>query len=307
MTTTEINRKLDALREDPALNLRPSTRRLYDCHWRMFVEWCEANGHEALPATEDAVLGHLFARHEDGVSHGTLRASRNAIAYRHGIAGLPKPTKTERVREALRLLARKARAEGRVGMGQAPPILLHHIQLYEDTGKPGPHEEAEWTPRDERRYLQACALLRVMHCALLRRGEAAALRWGDIRPAQQPGRALLTIRKSKTSDEPMVRLLTAKAVARLEAIKPPDVDPEARVFGVTTGRAIQYRIKAAMERIVPGCRGHSLRVGGAHDLTMRGASLHQVKEAGGWKTLTMPAYYASKVEAEVGAVRLLED
>ena len=178
--------------------------------------------------------------------------------------------------------------------------------MYEDTARPG-EGEGRWTKANEAKLARTLALLYTMHNALLRRGEAAALCWGDVTFIPRTGQGRLTVQRSKTSDDPSVRLLTTKAVRYLEAIKPKGCKPTDRVFRVTSGRAIRDRIAAAMKGIRPGATGHSLRVGAAQDMTIRGASLQAVQQAGGWATLDMPAYYASKVKAEVGAVNLLED
>ena len=151
-----------------------------------------------------------------------------------------------------------------------------------------------------------CAVVTVMHSAFLRTAEAANLRWGDI-AFRANGQALVTIRSSKTSDDPETALLTTRAVGWLKKIMPKSPDMDDRVFRVQTGRAIHNRIVRCMKRIRPGATGHSPRVGAAQDMTIRGGSLQQVKEAGRWKSLAMPAYYASKVRAERGGVNLFED
>lgn len=314
MTEDAIRGRLAALRNDETVNLSPSTRRVYGIHWRDFAAWCEANRHDPLPCTDTVVVGYLMDRYDRGTAITTLKSIRNAIASKHALAGFDRPTISDDVKTCLRLLRRKAATEGRATQKQAPGIRLEHIEQLEGYkpdwgqtwGTPG-EPPIRWTKADERRHAKNCALVSTMHSALLRCAEAANLRWGDI-VFLANGQGRLTIRKSKTSDVPMPpRLLTTRAVGHLRSIMPKDPDMDARVFGVKAPRSIHKRIQRAMKDIRPGATGHSPRVGGAQDMTIRGASLHQVKEAGGWKSLMMPAHYASAVKAERGAVNLLED
>lgn len=309
MTTDAIQQRLAALRGDAKTILSERTRRTYQSHWDDFARWCEANGRDALPADSVTVVGYLLDRFEAGKAMATIKTARHSIASRHNLAGLGNPTDSADVRDTIRLLGRKASRAGRGVQKQAPGIRLEHIAIYEATARPSQAEisdGAEWTDRQERDYRLTLAMLFTMHNALLRRAEAAALTWNDVKPLTN-GQARLIVRQSKTTDQPHTRLLTRKAVAYLEAIRPKGWKPEDRVFGMKSGRGIADRIVRTMSGIRPGCTGHSLRVGGAQDMTIRGASLQQVKEAGGWKCLTMPAHYAKAVRPEVGGVNLLED
>ncbi|MDE2974570.1 MAG: tyrosine-type recombinase/integrase [Gemmatimonadota bacterium] len=319
MTEDAIRKKLADLRSDDTVNLSAGSRRVYGTFWRDFERWCGKNGFESLPATPTTVVGYLMHRYETGLALTTLKTVRNAIASKHRLAGLDRPTNSEDVKTCLRLLRRKAAksANRRVKPKQAPGVRLEHIKMLEgdrplDEELDGPWLAPpfglKWTEADERRHAMDCAVVTVMHSALLRTAEAADLRWSDIVPLAN-GQARLTIRRSKTSDEPMTRLLTTRAVGWLKKIMPKNADPEDRVFRVKTGRAIHNRIVRCLSDsgIRPGATGHSPRVGGAQDLTIRGASLQQVKEAGGWRNLSMPAQYAEKVRPEVGGVNLLED
>ena len=292
--------------------MSPGTRKAYRSHWRVFGRWCASNGLQSLPARPLTVAGYFMERFEDGLSLSALKQIRNAIAWHHVRADAPdNPTKDKDVRETLALLRRKAVKTGRGTEKQAVGVRLEHIREYANSSKPleeetwGP-DGVTWTPAMAKKRVRTLALLHTMHNALLRRSEAAALRWEDLVPTGD-GKARLILRQSKTSDKPLYRLLTTRAWKYLLAMKPRNAKPSDRVFRVTSGRAIRDRIRVAMKGIRPGATGHSLRVGAAQDLTIRGASLQQVKEAGGWKTLHMPARYAEAVRPEVGAVNLLED
>lgn len=147
------------------------------------------------------------------------------------------------------------------------------------------------------------ALASVMRDALLRRSEAAALTWAavDFRP---DGSARVTVTRSKTDAEPRILYAGRAAAAALRRIAPADPEPDARVFGMATGRTVSNRI-AAMARAAglgDGFSGHSPRVGMAQDLTASGASLQALQVAGRWKSVRMPARYSARERAARGAV-----
>ena len=321
MTKETILQRLSDMRADDTLTLSPGTRRVYGICWRGFAEWAEANGFEALPTSDLALVGYLVHRSDTGTAYTTLRTIRNAVASKHNRAGHPNPTDSDNVRDCLKLLRRTAVKAGKAEPKQAPPIFREHIDMFESRrpgGPPGTWYQVEtpedatkrvrWSEARERRHWRDVAMLRVMHSAGLRSVEAANLRWSDIDPRDN-GQAVVTIRKSKTSDVPMYRLVTTKAVAALERMRPEDWKPEDRVFRVKTGIAIHRRIQRAMSEtgIVPGASGHSPRVGMAQELTAEGASLQTLKECGGWKSLHQPAAYARKLAPTRGGVNLLED
>ena len=321
MTEDAIRRRLDAMRADNSLTLAPGTRRVYGTCWAGFEAWCGDNGFEALPASPLVVVGYLTHKSDTGTAYATLRTIRNAIASRHSRSGHANPTDSDHVRDCLRLLRRVAVQSGKAEPKQAPAILREHIDMYESRrpdGGPGTWyhvdtpegalEPARWSEAQECRHWRDVAMLRTMHSAGLRSIEAANLRWSDI-DHRDNGQAVVTIRRSKTSDAPMYRLITTKAVKALEQMRPEDWKPEDRVFRVKTGVAIHRRIQRAMSDtgIVPGASGHSPRVGMAQELTAEGASLQTLKECGGWKSLHMPAQYARKLAPTRGGVNLLED
>ena len=311
MTKDAITRKLAELRADQTVNLAPSTRITYAKLWSYFEAWCEVNDFEALPATPTTVVGYLMDRHEAGLAPTTLKSVRNAIATQHRLAGLDRPTDHDDVKTCLRLLRRASLAAGRGTPKQARPIRLEHIRRLEgdkplDGELDGNPFGDRWTDADERRHTMDCAVVSCMHAGFLRVSEAAALRWSDIRFLAN-GRAQLTIQSSKTSATPEPVTLSSRATGWLREIMPKSPDMEARVFRVKTGRAIHNRIVRCMSRIRPGATGHSPRVGAAQDATLRGVPLQHVMVMGRWRNLAMPAYYASKVTAEVNGANVFED
>ena len=123
------------------------------------------------------------------------------------------------------------------------------------------------------------ALASVMRDAMLRRSEAAALEWADVE--------LRPDGSGRPHDPP----------------REPG-SPDARVFGLRSGRSVARRL-AAMARaagLEGAFSGHSARVGMARDLVASGASVAAVQIAGRWKSPRMPAHYARGELAARGAV-----
>ena len=149
------------------------------------------------------------------------------------------------------------------------------------------------------------ALASVMRDALLRRSEAAALEWADVE-LRPDGSGRLRIRRSKTDQEGegAVQYLGKGTAAAVREIRPGNPDPDARVFGLRSGRSVARRL-AAMARaagLEGAFSGHSARVGMARDLVASGASVAAVQIAGRWASARMPAHYARGELAARGAV-----
>lgn len=75
--------------------LGPDIKALLEVHWGRFVAWCEAAGHESLPATA-ATIGQFLTLFPGSAS--TQRLRRRAIRARHLAAGLPDPIPTVEAR-----------------------------------------------------------------------------------------------------------------------------------------------------------------------------------------------------------------
>ena len=119
-------------------------------------------------------------------------------------------------------------------------------------------------------------------------------------------RAGSRVRRSKTDQEGegAVQYLGKGTAAAVREIRPGNPDPDARVFGLRSGRSVARRL-AAMARaagLEGAFSGHSARVGMARDLVASGASVAAVQIAGRWASARMPAHYARGELAARGAV-----
>ena len=258
------------------------------------------------PAAPATVAAYLAARSEAGRSLSSLHLARQAIRAAHLEAGDADPSASEGVRRVLRGLSRQRAGQG--GRRQAAALTAEALAAIRATAgnrRTGPTNRTE-SPRAARiRGAVDVALASVMRDAMLRRSEAAALEWADVE-LRPDGSGRLRVRRSKTDQqgEGAVQYLGKGTAAAVREIRPENPDPDARVFGLRSGRSVARRL-AAMARaagLEGAFSGHSARVGMARDLVASGASVAAVQVAGRWKSPRMPAHYARGELAARGAV-----
>ena len=254
--------------------LTPNTRRAYRGAWERFRTWAGAEGLRALP---------------------TLRMDRQAIRAAHVEAGEPDPAASEGVRRVLRGLSRQRAGQGRRQAAALTAQTLAAIRATAGNRRTGPTNRTESPEAARIRGAVDVAIASVMRDAMLRRSEAAALEWADVE-LRPDGSGRLRVRRSKTDQqgEGAVQYLGKGTAAALREIRPENPDPDARVFGLRSGRSVARRL-AAMARaagLEGAFSGHSARVGMARDLVASGASVVAVQIAGRWASARMPAHYA---------------
>ncbi len=298
-----VRRLVDAARASH----NASTRRNYHAAWRRFQAWADGEGLGAMPAAPETVAAYLAWRADEGLSPASLRMDRAAIRYHHTEAGQANPADTEGVRRVLRGLTRQAAWEGRTPR-QAAALTEEGLAAIRATARlprTGPRGRTERDRTARLRGQVDIALVSVMRDAMLRRSETAALRWVDVE-FRHDGSARVTVRRSKGDQEATGATLYIgrSAAADLQAIHRPHCSPQARVFGLRSGRAVSNRIAMAAKAagLVGRFSGHSPRVGMARDLVASGEGLAAVQVAGRWTSAQMPAHYARGELASKGAV-----
>lgn len=284
-----------------------NTRRAYTGHWEAFAAWAGRTERTALPAEPETVAAHL-AELATRVKPATLKLRRAAIAAAHRADGLPDPTASALVRRTLAGLVRAAAALGEASPKQAPALTAEGLAAVRANARRRRKNRAgrrESAVAAERRGSVDIALCSVMRDGLLRPSEAAALTWADIKQAGDgTGRLALGRSKGDQSGEGTVLYLGEAAMLDLEAIRPEDVDGNARVFGLRCAQSISRRLRdvARQAGLGDSFSGHSARVGMTLDLAADGAELVELMRAGRWKTSAMPARYTRMQAAGRGAV-----
>lgn len=261
----------------------PNTLRAYYADAKSFVDWCEQRSATPFPLTSNTIRS--FVEHlEADYSYSTIRRRLSALRRLNGLLGFEDYTFTEEVYLAIRKLKRAKCMEQRQAVGINEELLVKMIEAQPETlvGK--------------RNRL----LLSLGYDFLARRSELVAIRTEDLMFA--PDGALKgIIRRSKTDQYGRGRLVfgserSAKLLRTWLKLKPKEI--QAVFCAVNHGRCLDSAIcdrqvneiiKQGLVRVKRHPRpsdsevsGHSLRVGAAQDLLIRGYDLAAIMRAGGW-------------------------
>ena len=261
----------------------PNTLRSYYSDAKSFVDWCEQRNTAPFPLMSDTVRSFI----EDiqvNYSYSTIRRRLSALRRLNGLLGFEDQTFTEDVYLAIRKLKRAKSTEQRQAVGINEDLLAKMIDAQPDTlvGK--------------RNRL----LLSLGYDFLARRSELVAIRSEDL-TFTSDGALKGIIRRSKTDQYGRGRLVfgskrSAKLLKKWLRLKPKEIQPVfcAINHGRCLDRAICDRqvneiIKQGLVRVKRHRRpsdlevsGHSLRVGAAQDLLIRGYDMAAIMRAGGW-------------------------
>ena len=261
----------------------PNTLKAYYVDGGAFVEWCGVKDVEPFPLRSSTLCAYI-EHMQDEYSYSSIRRRISALRRLNTLLGFNDETRTEEVYLAIRRLKRAKNFEQRQAVGINHELLIKMIEAQPDTMA----------------GIRNRALLSLGYDFLARRSELIAINTEDIKFT--PDGALTgLIRKSKTDQYGNGRLVygskrSTKLVRKWLRIKPEDIQPVfcAINHGKCVDRAICDRnvndiIKRSLVRVERclrpgdlGVSGHSLRVGAAQDLLIRGYDLAAIMRAGGW-------------------------
>ena len=270
----------------------PNTIKSYYSDAKSFVDWCEQRNTAPFPLMSDTVRSFI----EDiqvNYSYSTIRRRLSALRRLNGLLGFEDQTFTEDVYLAIRKLKRAKSTEQRQAVGINEDLLDKMIEAQPETlvGK------------------RIRLLLSLGYDFLARRSELVAIRSENL--SFTPDGALKgIIRRSKTDQYGRGRLVfgserSAKLLKKWLRLKPKEIQPVfcAINHGRCLDRAICDRqvneiIKQGLVRVKQYARpsdlevsGHSLRVGAAQDLLIKGHDMAAIMRAGGWSEPTTVARY----------------
>lgn len=304
--------------------LARNTERALAADTAAFSAWCERHGFAPLPAPAELVAVYVdtlaagccradcadcarwhvdaaatSSRWKPQKSPATIRRHLASLAAWHRAAGVPTPTTAEPVRLAMKRAAKRTASRQK----QAPGMRWEHVaRMLATLG------DSLGDRRD-------AALLLVAYDSLARRSELVALDAGDLEP-DADGSASILIRRSKTDQagEGMTRELAPDTLRRVRAWLDAAGITDGPLFRtVRHGRAggrlpagdVERIWRRLAERAGIAARftGHSSRVGGAQDLAGDGFSVVEIQLAGGWKSPTMVARYAERLDMKRTARR----
>ena len=277
----------------------PNTLRAYKADMLEFIAYCEKNGVCALPAKPETVAEFLMQTVSQGIKSSTIRRKVSSISAIHRLSSLEDTTKHSEVR----IIQRKIYRQLGTRFDQAYPItrtLLTRLLA---------------ACKDDLHGLRDRALLLVAYDSMRRRSELISLRLEDVEWITDNGASIL-LRKSKTDQQgrgKWIHLTSETTQALHEWLVAAKIN-EGLIFrgvrssGEITDGLCESRVSriykslarktGLSESIVQKISGHSMRVGGAHDLLNAGASLPQIMVKGGWAKTDTVMRYVDRIRPE---------
>ena len=276
---TNVNKRLGDLKGAYASN----TLKSYYADARAFVDWCGERNIEPFPMSSETLCAYIECLQVNS-AYSTSRRRISSLRRLNKILGFDDHKRTEEVYLAIRRIKRSNCLEQNQAVGINHDILIKMIAAQPDTLAGSRNR----------------ALLSLGYDFLARRSELVAIRSDDFKFT--PDGALKgMIRKSKTDQYGRGRLVfgserSAKLVRKWLRLKPQEIRPVfcAINHGKCEDRAICDRnvndiIKRSVVKVKRCERpsdlevsGHSLRVGAAQDLLIRGYDLAAIMRAGRW-------------------------
>ena len=261
----------------------PNTLKSYYADARAFVDWCGERNVEPFPIASETLCAYIECLQVNS-AYSTIRRRVSSLRRLNKMLGIEDKTRTEEVYLAIRRLKRSKCLEQNQAVGINHDILVKMIAAQPDTLAGARNR----------------ALLSLGYDFLARRSELVAIRSEDLKFT--PDGALKgMIRKSKTDPYGKGRLVfgserSAKLVRKWLRLKPKEIQSVfcAINHGKCLDRAICDRnvndiIKRSVVKVKRCERpsdlevsGHSLRVGAAQDLLIKGYDLAAIMRAGGW-------------------------
>ena len=261
----------------------PNTLRSYYADAKSFVDWCDTQNIEPFPLKSAALCG--FIEHmQSEYSYSTIRRRISALRRVNKLLGYDDFTHTDEVYLSIRKLKRSKGLEQRQAVGINQDILIKMIDAQPKTLT----------------GTRNSALLSLGYDFLARRSELVAMKCNDLTFSSDGGLKGI-IRKSKTDQYGCGRLVfgsdrSAKLVKKWLKLKPKHIHPLFCAINHNNcldrpicDRSVNEIIKRSIVRVKRCERpsdmdvsGHSLRVGAAQDLLIKGYDLAAIMRAGGW-------------------------
>ena len=272
--------------------ISPGSRKRYEGHLNRLDRWLK--GREL---NDETLSQHLVYMFEKGLAPSTANVMVNAARWRCGREDQPDP-RGKKTRAAVKSFRRKGHGRG---YGQAEGVLWEQADAVvslalQEKDLPG---------------LRDATIIAIGSDATLRVGEISAIDVAHVDFDEQR----LDIPRSKTDQEGKgeVEYLGDKTLNLIRAWMDKGKITDGPLFlqihkdthrtlkkkrlgEETIRKIIKRRCKAA--GIEGRVSGHSLRVGSAQSLAIRGATPLEMQLVGRWKSPNMPYHYAQKVVAK---------
>ena len=279
----------------------PATMRSYYSDVEAFEAWCAERDIGPFPASVPTVCEFLEDQGKTKAP-STVRRRLYAIRKVHRLLRLPDPTYDEDINLAFRRVRRRRAARPQQAKGLNAPHLKRFLAVQPDSLL----------------GLRNRAMLSLGYELLTRRSELVALKDYDL-VVRGDGTLRVLIRRSKADQAGIGRIaFTSKQTAQL-VLDWQDArgDHTDWLFcPVYQGKAVDRCLESnTVKRVIKESAGkagfdkhdidrfsgHSMRVGAAQDLLVRGVDTVGIMRAGGWKSLSVLARYLELAEHNVWA------
>ena len=261
----------------------PNTLKSYYADTKAFVDWCIGKNIEPFPLTSVSVREYIETMAVD-YSYASIRRRLSCLRRVNKLLGHRDNTQTEEVYLTIRRLKRSKCLEQQQAVGINHDLLVKMIDAQPDSLA----------------GIRNKAMLSLGYDFLARRSELIALRQDDI-TFTADGALKGMIRKSKTDPYGRGRLVfgserSAKLLEHWLQQKPKSI--HAIFCAINHGRCLDrpicdrnvnniiknsvLHVKSDKKYNERDVSGHSLRVGAAQDLLIKGYDLATIMRAGGW-------------------------
>ena len=270
----------------------PNTLKSYYADMNAFVDWCSEKNIEPFPLTS-AIIRRYIETMTVTYSYASIRRRLSCLRRINKLLGHADYTHTEEVYLTIRRLKRSKCLEQQQAVGINHALLVKMINTQPDTLA----------------GIRNKALLSLGYDFLARRSELVALRTTDLEFTKD-GALKGMIRKSKTDQYGRGRLVfgserTPKLLRAWFRKKPKEI--EAVFCAINHGQCIDrpicdrnvneiikksvVKVKRCERPSDLDVSGHSLRVGAAQDLLIKGYDLAAIMRAGGWSNTETVSRY----------------
>ena len=155
-------------------------------NWNKFLTWCENKSFRFLPATA-LTFENFLLEHSLNCKANSLQVYVWAVNTVHNAAGLPSPTRSQRIKNLLKGIKKKKARSGEV-ISQVSPFKEQHLDCL----------IVIWQNSQRIIDLRNLSLLCFSYETLLRESELSRVRFNDLY-FRDDGRAILTIPFTKTN------------------------------------------------------------------------------------------------------------
>lgn len=281
----------------------PATIRAYKSNFERFIEFCDQENIEALPADHEKIASYIRNLSNGKLKSASIRIAVASISAIHRLNEYADPTSHPNVKIELRRMHRKLGRESKQASGINAELLRKMLS----------------TTDKSLRGLRDKALLLTAYDSMCRRSELISLRIDDAIIDTKNKTFKIKLRRSKTDQDGVGRWLhlgESTQQALLSWINVSNITSGKLFRGIKRGPAITEDLSPAQvnriyksiatrssinDLIVKHISGHSMRVGAAQDMLISGASLPMIMQRGRWsKADTVMRYIENTHQYNMG-------